>query len=51
MAFIFGIGVSIFPKFNTFTDLVIQILRPIPPIAWIPLAILWFGIGQVQKYS
>ena len=49
LAFIFGIGVSIFPKFNTFTDLVIQILRPIPPIAWIPLAILWFGIGQGSK--
>ena len=24
----------------------IQILRPISPIAWIPLAILWFGIGD-----
>lgn len=24
----------------------IQILRPIPPIAYIPLAILWFGLGN-----
>ena len=24
----------------------IQILRPISPIAWIPLAILWFGVGD-----
>jgi NitT/TauT family transport system permease protein len=23
-----------------------QILRPISPIAWIPLAILWFGVGD-----
>lgn len=23
----------------------IEILRPIPPLAWIPIAILWFGIG------
>ena len=30
-------------------DLVIQVLRPIPPIAWIPLAILWFGIGESSK--
>lgn len=45
----FGVLVSVFPKFNTFTDLVIQILRPIPPIAWIPLAILWFGIGEGSK--
>ncbi|HUL61700.1 MAG TPA: ABC transporter permease, partial [Methanocella sp.] len=26
-------------------DPVIEILRPIPPIAWIGLAILWFGLG------
>lgn len=25
---------------------VFQLLRPIPPIAWIPLAILWFGLGD-----
>ena len=25
-------------------------MRPIPPIAWIPLAILWFGIGETSKY-
>lgn len=24
----------------------VQILRPIPPIAYIPLAILWFGLGD-----
>jgi NitT/TauT family transport system permease protein len=23
----------------------IEIVRPIPPLAWIPIAILWFGIG------
>ncbi|MCI2425695.1 ABC transporter permease [Candidatus Acetothermia bacterium] len=27
-------------------DPLVQILRPISPIAWIPLAILWFGIGN-----
>lgn len=26
----------------------IQILRPISPIAWIPLAILWFGVGNMS---
>jgi NitT/TauT family transport system permease protein len=24
-----------------------QVLRPISPLAWIPLAILWFGVGDV----
>jgi NitT/TauT family transport system permease protein len=27
---------------------VIQMLRPISPIAWIPLAILWFGVGDAS---
>ncbi|MEI6294332.1 MAG: ABC transporter permease, partial [Methanomicrobiales archaeon] len=30
---------------NDFFDSIIQILRPIPPIAWIPLALAWFKIG------
>jgi ABC-type nitrate/sulfonate/bicarbonate transport system permease component len=25
---------------------VLNLLRPIPPIAWVPLAILWFGLGD-----
>ena len=28
----------------------IQILRPIPPIAYIPLAILWFGLGNPPAF-
>lgn len=28
----------------------LEFLRPIPPIAWIPLAILWFGIGDRPAY-
>jgi NitT/TauT family transport system permease protein len=24
---------------------VVELIRPIPPLAWIPLSILWFGIG------
>jgi NitT/TauT family transport system permease protein len=27
---------------------VFQILRPISPIAWIPIAILWFGVGNLS---
>jgi NitT/TauT family transport system permease protein len=25
----------------------VQIFRPISPLAWIPLAILWFGVGDL----
>jgi NitT/TauT family transport system permease protein len=27
---------------------IFQMLRPISPIAWIPLAILWFGVGDIS---
>lgn len=28
---------------------IIEVLRPIPPIAWIPLVVMWLGIGQASK--
>jgi len=31
--------------FKDLSSLLMGILRPIPPIAWIPFAILWFGVG------
>src|SRR5262249_24018644 len=33
--------------FNTLNPIV-QMLRPISPIAWIPIAILWFGVGNTS---
>ncbi len=27
----------------------VELLRPIPPLAWIPLAIVWFGLGESSK--
>ncbi|AVT78182.1 ABC transporter permease [Rhodopseudomonas palustris] len=29
---------------------VIEALRPIPPLAWIPITILWFGLGDAASY-
>ncbi len=26
---------------------IIQIFRPISPLAWIPISILWFGVGDI----
>jgi taurine transport system permease protein len=28
---------------------IFQLLRPVPPLAWIPLAILWLGIGESAR--
>jgi ABC-type nitrate/sulfonate/bicarbonate transport system permease component len=27
----------------------IELLRPIPPLAWIPLALIWFGLGETSR--
>lgn len=44
-----GIVIGLFEHVKRITDLLVQILKPIPPIAWIPLVILWFGIGEEGK--
>lgn len=28
----------------------VGVLRPIPPIAWIPITLLWFGVNDAQQY-
>lgn len=49
LALFFGVIIGLNRRFERFTDSVLQIIKPIPPIAWIPLAILWFGIGEASK--
>lgn len=44
-----GIVIGLSKHMQRLTSLIIQILRPIPPIAWIPLVILWMGIGENSK--
>ncbi len=29
----------------------LALVRPIPPIAWIPLTLLWFGVGELQQWA
>ncbi len=41
-----GIALGRFMTVRNMLDPVIQFLRPISPLAWIPLAMLWFGIGD-----
>lgn len=49
-----GVGLGLFVGwnvrlYNAFNP-VIEALRPIPPIAWVPLAILWFGLTDRAAY-
>ena len=42
-----GILLGWYKRLEDICTFVISILRPIPPVAWIPFSILWFGIGTV----
>ena len=46
LGFITGVSKTTNSVFRSFFTL----LKSIPPIAWIPLAILWFGLGEFSKY-
>lgn len=49
----FGIPLGLFMAFNeTFRAIVkpiFDMFKPMPPLAWISVAILWFGIGEAPK--
>jgi len=36
-------------KVDNYLSPVIQLFRPLPPVAIIPLVIVWFGIGEISK--
>ncbi len=56
--FVLGIGLAIlvgipigtmmgwFKSIDRAVDPIIEMIRPIPPLAWIPFAILWFGLNK-----
>jgi NitT/TauT family transport system permease protein/sulfonate transport system permease protein len=46
----FGVVLGWFRTLSDFIKPLVEALRPIPPIAWTPLAILWFGIGNAPSY-
>lgn len=43
-----GVAMGWYGPIHRALNPVIQMLRPISPIAWIPLAILWFGVGNAS---
>ena len=43
-----GLAMGWSSRFRFAVDPLLEFIRPIPPLAWIPLSILWFGIGDVQ---
>jgi len=41
-----GFLVANFRKFSDYIDPLFNMMRVVPPPAWLPFAILWFGIGE-----
>jgi NitT/TauT family transport system permease protein len=41
-----GILMGYFSVVSDLFDTFVELLRPIPPLAWVPLALAWFGIGE-----
>jgi len=43
-----GVAVALSPAVEAAQAWVARLLRPIPPLAWIPFAIIWFGIERTS---
>ena len=44
-----GVAMGLSQTARELLEPLVELLRPIPPLAAIPLAILWFGIGELTK--
>jgi taurine transport system permease protein len=46
-----GIVMGVWAPAKAIFDPFVSLLRPLPSITWIPLSILWLGIGEAQKIA
>ncbi len=44
-----GLFMGWFRGFESFMKPIFEILRPIPPVSWIPITIIWLGLGLQAK--
>ncbi|KRQ13555.1 ABC transporter permease [Bradyrhizobium manausense] len=49
LGILFGILTGQFPVMSSLLSPLFHILRPIPPIAFVPIVILWFGLSEAGK--
>jgi len=42
-----GLTIGWYRRAEMAVNPILQILRPISPLAWIPISILWFGVGDI----
>jgi taurine transport system permease protein len=46
-----GVVMGVWRPAKAIMDPFVSLLRPLPSITWIPLSILWLGIGELQKLA
>ncbi|WP_066567098.1 taurine ABC transporter permease TauC [Snodgrassella sp. CFCC 13594] len=44
-----GIAMGLNPWIRGLIDPLVELYRPIPPLAYLPLLVIWFGIGEATK--
>ena len=49
LGIVFGVLLGWSRWFASTVGVILEIFRPIPPLAWIPLITIWFGIGEFPK--
>ncbi|MBM7630989.1 ABC transporter permease [Geomicrobium sediminis] len=47
VAIVLGLILGRSPKLWGIVDPIVQVLRPVAPVAWTPFIVLWFGIGNM----
>lgn len=44
-----GILMGVYPRVHAAIDPLIEFIRPVPPLAYLPLIVIWCGIGELSK--
>ncbi|MFT3663764.1 taurine ABC transporter permease TauC [Piscinibacter sp.] len=44
-----GLWMGLSPRARAVFDPLVEFYRPVPPLAYLPLIVIWFGIGEVSK--
>ncbi|MET0335224.1 MAG: taurine ABC transporter permease TauC [Rhizobacter sp.] len=44
-----GLWMGLQPRVRALVDPIIEFYRPVPPLAYLPLIVIWFGIGEFSK--
>lgn len=46
-----GIVMAVFPAVNSALSVITGVLRPIPMVGWLPIVLIWMGIGEKSKIA